>query len=48
VGIYFFEEGHAEGIAEPREHRMARPGAHSSKSTLVEEIDVLAAVKRKD
>jgi len=48
VGIYFFEEGHAEGIAEPREHRTNLPSAHSSKTTAVEEIDVLAAVKRKD
>jgi len=48
VGIYLFEERHAEGIAEPRGHRMNPPSAHSSKTTDVEEIDVLAAVKRKD
>jgi hypothetical protein len=48
MGIYFFEEGHAEGIAEPRVERTARPSAQSSKSTAVEEIDVLAAVKRKE
>ena len=46
VGIYFFEERAAEGT-EQRVQRPSREG-NSGKVAAVEEIDVLAAVKRKD
>ena len=46
VGIYFFEERAAEGT----QQRVQRPSkeGNSGKVAAVEEIDVLAAVKRKD
>ena len=46
VGIYFFEEKAAEGT-EQRVHRSLQESS-SSKVAAVEEIDVLAAVHRKD
>ncbi len=46
VGIYFFEERAAEGSDQPRVPRVVQE--KSSRTGAVEEIDVLAAVFRKD